>query len=134
MPAIILVAFILNLIWENAHAQLYIGYQGFLSFFLIGFRSTFGDVLIILFLYYLFSSLTHDPFWFRKNIFKMWCLLAGILIAIFIEINAISIGRWAYTSYMPLIPFINVGISPVLQMMILPLLTFSIVDRMIKKN
>ena len=33
-------------------------------------------------------------------------------------------GNWAYTDSMPIIPIVNVGISPILQFMILPLLIY----------
>ena len=44
--------------------------------------------------------------------------------AILAEIRHLSAGNWAYTESMPVLPFVSVGIVPVLQFMILPVVIF----------
>jgi len=51
-------------------------------------------------------------------------VLAGGTGAVLGEIRHLSLGTGAYADSMPLIPIVNVGISPVLQFMILPLLIY----------
>ena len=48
-------------------------------------------------------------------------MLAGFLIAVHIEQRALETGRWSYGQLMPIIPYVQVGLMPVLQMMILPM-------------
>ena len=48
-------------------------------------------------------------------------LVGGILIAVAVEwVAANVVGRWAYSSSMPLIPGLAIGLVPVLQMIVLP--------------
>ena len=52
-------------------------------------------------------------------------LSAGLVIAILIEWFAVNgLHRWAYTDQMPRIPVLDVGLTPILQMLILPPLIF----------
>jgi len=51
-------------------------------------------------------------------------LIIGTVIGVGIERWAFITGRWSYTESVPIIPFLKVGITPILQMMIVPILTF----------
>lgn len=54
--------------------------------------------------------------------------LAGVFMAIAIEWVAVHmLERWSYAQAMPLVPGIEVGLIPVLQMVLLPPLVFGIV-------
>ena len=45
----------------------------------------------------------------------------GLVIAIVVEWAAIHwLHRWSYTAQMPLIPGLEIGVTPVLQMLVLP--------------
>lgn len=46
--------------------------------------------------------------------------LIGAAVAVVIEWRALGLERWAYGSRMPVIPGLNVGIVPILQMVLLP--------------
>lgn len=55
-------------------------------------------------------------------------LLAGLVIGVSVEWLAVFIGnRWEYTARMPLVPLLGVGLAPVAQMFVLPLLIFRII-------
>lgn len=57
-------------------------------------------------------------------------LVTGLLIGIGIEWVAINkFGRWAYTADMPLLPGLDVGLLPVLQMLLLPQVIFRVAAR-----
>ncbi|MBU6390568.1 hypothetical protein KGQ31_03415, partial [Patescibacteria group bacterium] len=58
---------------------------------------------------------------------KWLAIPAGIVIAFLIELYALHAGRWAYAAAMPIIPFFNVGLTPVLQLGILGYVAYIIV-------
>lgn len=45
--------------------------------------------------------------------------VVGFFFAVGIEWRALLFGRWAYTDAMPIIPYLKVGLMPILQMIIL---------------
>jgi hypothetical protein len=62
-------------------------------------------------------------------------MLIGSAGAVLAEIRHLSIGTWSYADAMPLIPVVHVGLSPVLQFTILPILIYSLSFKMlVKKN
>ena len=130
LGSIVGISFLLNLVWENAQAPLYNGYQNFWQHFWICLRATIGDVFIVLIIYSAIALLTKDKLWIQhlnSNTITVSALM-GIGLALIIEGWALSTGRWSYNG-MPLIPLINVGVFPILQMAILPLLTFYISNK-----
>ena len=105
---------------------LYAGNVGFMEHFLICFRATLGDVVIILVMYFIVSFVKKDWYWLKNMEARvaMLIVILGILIAIIIEQRALQYGSWAYANQMPILPFFGVGLSPILQMMILPIITY----------
>ena len=59
-------------------------------------------------------------------------ILIGGIGAVLAEIRHLSLGSWAYADSMPIIPIVNVDISPVLQFMVLPLLMYSLYFLLLK--
>lgn len=119
---IFIISFILNLIWENIHSLLYSHYMGgeITEFILL--RATLGDAVMI--------SIFSLPFIFLPT-FKnnYWIMIAiGIVVAVSIEWAAISVGRWSYNELMPIIPVLNVGLTPTIQLGILGYLSLRIQD------
>lgn len=147
--AVAIISFILNLFWENAQAPLYQGYDTFWQHFWICLPATLWDVVIILFIYGIIALIHRDSNWlvhtqpsffWRKTGWKavFTSIILGTFIAVFIEKRALAEGRWEYTTSMPLIPipFIpggDVALFPVLQMIILPILTFYLVQILLLK-
>lgn len=124
--SIVGISFSLNLIWENLQAPLYQGYSNFWQHFLICFVASLGDVLIILFLYFVLAIIRKDIFWIKrihKNDIVITIIL-GALVTVGMEKWALATLRWQYASAMPLIPYIEVGLLPVLQMIVLPLMIY----------
>lgn len=57
-----------------------------------------------------------------------WTLGIGLVIAVAIEwLGVYGLGRWRYSELMPLVPVLNVGVLPILQMPLLPALIFRLV-------
>ena len=98
--------------------------------------ATIADTIMMLLLYYAFAIIYKEPFWINRLSFLRVLLLvvAGAAGAIAAELRHTSAGSWSYSRSMPLIPAINVGISPVLQFMVLPLLVYYLAYQLVNKR
>ncbi len=120
---VFILAFVLNFVWENLHSFLYIYYQGGNIGEYVLFRAAFWDAVIILGMIF-FLRLTL----FLKN--QSWILIfVGIIIAIIVEKFALATGRWQYKDIMPIIPYLNTGLTPTIQLGFLAYLTHKIIFR-----
>ena len=97
--------------------------------------ATFWDSAMVLGIYFVIAAGKRDIFWLRKlgaaEIAAV--IILGLAISIFIEIRALAENRWGYSALMPIIPLLEVGLSPILQMMILPSATFVLAAGFLKK-
>lgn len=125
---ILIIWFILNLIWENAHAPLYEWFINYNNHFKMCFDASIGDAFLILTIYLLISLLLWNNNWI-KNITKKEIILIflfWIIITLIFEKYALINWRWSYNNNMAIIPFLWIWISPALQLIITPYLTFLI--------
>lgn len=85
-----------------------------------------ADVIMVLIIYFGFALIYKNALWVKnlKTNRIILLVLTGGTGAILAEIRHVSIGTWSYADTMPLIPVVNVGLSPVLQFMILPILIY----------
>lgn len=125
---IFLLAFVLNLLWENLHSVLYSNYKGGeITEFILARASLFDAFLITLILI---------PFVYLialKN--KSWLIIVvGTIIAVINEWYGLSTSRWMYNSLMPILPIINVGLSPTLQLGLLGYISFKIQEKVFSKD
>jgi len=120
---IFIISFLLNFVWENLHSYLYFHPNGEMMTQGMLFRATLFDALFITLLSMLFIKYTY----FRNR--KWYALPIGVVIAILIELSALKTGRWAYNEFMPIIPLINTGLTPTIQ---LGILSYSIFKWQIK--
>jgi len=119
------IAFVINLIWENAQAPLYQGYESFTQHFQLCFNATFFDAFFVLVMYGLFTLL-------RKNFFTVFLVLLAFVsfgTAYIIEIRALSSGKWLYTASMPLV--FEVGLSPFVQLFVTSVISIYIVQKVV---
>lgn len=125
------ISLVLNLAWENFQAPLYQGYSNFWQHLPICSIASFGDVFIILVLYFVLALVNRDMLWISKmnRVDVAGVIVLGVLVAIGIEKWALATERWQYNLSMPLIPYVKIGLLPVLQMGLLPLLTYYIGKR-----
>jgi hypothetical protein len=133
---IAIIAFILNLIWELLHLPLYYHSSYDLKHISFCTLASLADVIMVLLLYLCFAVAIRNPFWIMPlNWIKCSSLIfTGGIGAVLSEMRHLSLGSWTYANQMPLIPIINVGLSPVLQFMILPLLTYFISYHLLKTS
>ncbi|MEH6669644.1 hypothetical protein [Halopseudomonas sp.] len=129
-------AFFLHFIWELMQLPLFAGFDDAHYFYVILHctKATGGDVIISLAAFWTASAVARSRYWFLANrrlplgIF----LVAGLLITVVFELLATGpLQRWTYAQSMPMLPFTNVGLSPIAQWIVLPLLQLWFVRRQV---
>ncbi|GAA4469765.1 hypothetical protein [Novipirellula rosea] len=122
-------SFILHLIWENAQMPLFeSGDASLWDNFKMCLWATATDDMFFMLTLYLTVALIHKNIWWicdRSTFIQpaTWIVpvMIGVLLAVSFELWAVhATGRWIYSS-MPMIPVIKVGLTPVLQMTLIPL-------------
>ena len=58
-------------------------------------------------------------------------ILILVAISIIIEHFALSAGRWAYNDFMPIIPFLSVGLTPTIELGLLGYLSFKLEENLL---
>ena len=97
-------------------------------------KATGGDVVISLVAFWTASLVVRSRFWFLalKVLPISVFLAAGLLITVIFELLATGpLQRWTYSEAMPLLPFTGVGLSPLAQWIVLPLLQLWFVRRQV---
>lgn len=114
------VAFLLHLGWEMAQMDLYRGLADQPWTKTLGRCSVAAafDVVVTLALAVPFVHLVRR--WPRPSWAWAGMAAAGGLVAIVIERAGLASGRWSYAETMPFVPLVDVGVVPVLQMMVIP--------------
>ena len=130
---IAVIGFLLNLIWEVAQRPLYEGYVNPWYHLPTCLWASVVDVIVVLVFWALFASYYKSPFWIKRISWKevLVLMLLGAAVAVGFEQVSIGADMWAYTDQMPVVPYIDTGLSPLLQMMLLPLLTFWLSSRFV---
>lgn len=97
-------------------------FQGAVDFVLVHIWASLGDILVFSVIYIIGVAIYCSFRWPFQPGGKgyLFAAITGFVIAVIIEKMALSSGRWEYNELMPIIPFFKIGLSPVFQMMILP--------------
>jgi hypothetical protein len=129
-------AFILHLLWENLQAPLYTCFSGnsFLQCFLVCLRAAAtGDMLFMLTIYGALALVHQDFYWIAdRSVYShpaTWLLpvLIGVLLAVSFELWAVYVAeRWQYAAFMPILPVLRIGLTPILQMIAISIATLCI--------
>ncbi|HEY4508119.1 MAG TPA: hypothetical protein VJJ55_00495 [Candidatus Paceibacterota bacterium] len=112
-------AFLLNILWEEAHSALYVSYQGGAITNFILFRAALFDAAVIALFAYLcsYSPLSKGALPSSAGGMSIFIfVLALFIFAILLEKWALATGRWVYADAMPLVPLLNVGLTPAIQL------------------
>ena len=106
--SVFLIAFALNLIWEFAHSVFYESYRGgeVTNFILV--RAAVWDGVFI-------AALVFSAMMFKANR-TVFIVAGGLLLSGAIELWAQNTGRWVYAAAMPIIPVLNIGLTPAIQL------------------
>ena len=122
----LVLAFALNFVWELSHCSLYEGcgydppHVGFLAL------ASLADAIMAALLYLSLALVYQDGLWVRQLTSRraFWLVMIGSAGAALTEVIHLAAGSWVYTDRMPLIPGLGVGLSPVLQFAVLPVLIY----------
>lgn len=130
LAIIFVVAVFFNYSWELTQAPLYVGMTSFRAVWWHCFAASLGDGLLVLLIFATGWAVLRRLGWFERPGVRGYIVMltAGLAIGVSVEWAAVHIaGRWTYTTQMPLMPGLNVGIAPVAQMLVLPSLIFRVV-------
>ena len=134
-------ALLLNFAWEILQARLYIGMAEMphAQVTKACLQATVGDAVIMLLAYGAVASIARSRCWIVAA--RAWQL--ALFIAIGVSITAVIewlatsghwIGNWNYLPTMPLVPGTRIGLAPLLQWVVLPLLTVWFVRRQLARD
>jgi signal transduction histidine kinase len=131
----IILGFLFNFAWEVIQIPLFKDASFSLGHILFCALASIADVIMVLLLYYGFAVIYKNPMWIKNlTALKIIVLMMGGGIgAVLAEMRHVSQGNWSYSKPMPIIPIVEIGLSPVLQFMILPALVYSISLQIVKK-
>jgi len=123
--SLIILSFIMNLTWELLQVPLYKNML-FRNHTLLCALASLADVIMVLLIYFGLAIIYKDPLWIKNlSISRIFiAMMVGGIGAILSETRHIAAGNWAYAEAMPLLPIVNIGLSPVLQFTILPILIY----------
>ena len=123
---ITILAFLLNFVWELIQIPLYRNSSYDIDHILFCALASIADTIMVLLIYSGLAVIFKDLFW--VNHLRLIRIVIVVLIggtgAVLSEMRHLSSGSWAYDDSMPIIPVFNVGIAPLLQFMILPVLIY----------
>lgn len=97
-----------------------------------------GDAVIMLFAYWSVAVAASNRWWFRiaSRVQMLGFIAAGVIITVAIEHFATQsmdpAWGWRYADTMPTVPVVGVGLTPVLQWILLPPLAIWFVRRQVK--
>ncbi len=121
-----LFAFILNFAWEVIQGPLYKSFTYSISHIAFCALASVADAIMVLLLYLGFALIYKDPLWAKGLTFQRVFILmvVGGIGASLAEVRHLVADNWAYDVSMPIIPAVGVGLSPVIQFMVLPALIY----------
>ena len=123
-------ALLLNFPWEMLQAPLFVDMRSspHAAATMACLQATFGDMVIMLLAHAVVALRARDRRWMVTANGKqlMLFIAIGLSITVLIEwlaTRGLWISNWTYTTAMPLLPGIGVGLVPMLQWLLLPPLT-----------
>lgn len=116
-----IVSLLLHFAWESWHVRFYSGYENLSPYLPLALWASIADVFYVLGAVLFVSLFKEGIGWLAKpkraDLFGL--ATTGFFIAIFVEYKAMIFEKWHYLETMPIIPWLEVGLSPILQMTIL---------------
>ena len=129
---IFLVAVAVNYAWELAQTPLYSGVH-FPGAIWHCFVAALGDGLLVLCIHAGVAIAVRSPDWYAQPVPQAYLAMAatGVAASVAVEWWGLNIAkRWQYSELMPILPGAEVGLAPILQMLLLPPAIFAVVRRL----
>ncbi|SJZ37702.1 hypothetical protein [Selenihalanaerobacter shriftii] len=129
---VIIISFILHGIWEYVQCETFytMSGQSSVQHTRLMWSATIGDIGIAVVLFLILTFINGNSNWLMKQ-WERKDIIVSILYALFVsfyfEVHALYNGRWGYSGEMPFFPTTNIGLLPVIQLLILLPLSFIIV-------
>ena len=130
---IYVVAVVLNFGWEMAQGFLYSEMTYIKGLWLHCFFASLGDGILVVIIYLIGWGTFRRSDWFfqRSGPCLALTISLGLIIGILVEwLGVHMLDRWSYTDQMPLVPVLEIGVAPILQMLLLPPIIFAIVTKL----
>lgn len=128
LAATLVAGFVLNEIWEMAQMPAFVETAGYSWASTLSYCTwaAVGDVGILLGIYAAGALAAGDLGWGLRGRWNNYATAAvlGLAYAVLVEHAALAAGRWSYTERMPIVSMLDAGLWPLLQMSLLPPLTF----------
>lgn len=123
---LLVVAFVLNFLWELLQYPLYKQPGENADHIIFCGLASIADAIMVLLIYLGLAVIYNNIFWIKNLNFRraITVILLGGIGAVLAEMRHLAAGSWAYNDSMPVIPYTNTGLVPVLQFMVLPLVIF----------
>lgn len=119
-------AVLVNYAWELAQTPLYAGVS-FPGALWHCFVASLGDGFLVLFIFAAVAVAVGSSDWYMHPTIRSYMAMVagGLVVGFAVEWWGLHIAkRWEYSRLMPLIPWTGVGVSPILQMLLLPPVIF----------
>lgn len=126
-----LVGFFINLIWEISQMQFFAGKPGdtFLEGIYYCSLASVIDGITVISIYFIASRILNSV----NLYFYLLTGLLGALSAVIFESIAFYFNLWSYKESMPIVPFIEVGILPFIQLILLVPLSIFLANQIYKR-
>nr|WKN38583.1 hypothetical protein K4G66_07695 [Tunicatimonas sp. TK19036] len=127
-------AFLLNFLWEVGQGPWYEDFRYDWKHISFCALASVADMLMVFILLFGFGLIYQSVFWIRHLTTSriVTLVLVGCIGAVLSEMWHTARGDWAYAESMPMLPWVNVGLSPVLQFALLPFITFALSKQTVK--
>ncbi|MBK5214449.1 MAG: hypothetical protein JJE55_12405 [Flavobacteriaceae bacterium] len=131
-----LTAFLFNIGWELLQGPLYEGYQYDWNHIRMCLLASVTDMLTLLVMLFGLGLFYKNIFWIQKlSVGKIILIVvSGGTGTILLERLHIAIGYWEYAKAMPILPIVDVGLTPFLQFTVLPIAIFIVGEIIYRKS
>lgn len=130
LTTIFVVAVLVNYPWERLQSPLYV-YPGGASIpWWLCLAASLADGLFVLVVFGVGWIALGRRTWFEQPGIEGYLVMlaSGVAISVGVEGTTVHVLRWwTYGEHMPLVPIVNIGLTPMTQMLVLPPLIFRLV-------
>lgn len=127
-------AFLINFVWEMQQMPLFrfSGANSLGKMNWICTQASLADAFMIVLAFWIVCVVEESRNWFfnitKRKLF--FFLIPGLILTVFLELlNTKILQRWEYIEAMPTFPWLDVGVVPIIQWILLPPLILMIVRR-----